>query len=99
MPNDNTAVAAIRTIVGQAHKLGIPVFAGDSGSIANGAVAGMVYDRQKLGGEVGQIVLKIIDNQPVNTIPVQSTHPLTLMINDKAAKYLQLIIPEGLEKK
>lgn len=99
VPNDNTAVAAIRTIVGQAHKLAIPVFAGDSGSIANGAVAGMVYDRQKLGGEVGQIVLKIIDNQPVNTIPVQSTHPLTLMINDKAAKYLQLIIPEGLEKK
>lgn len=99
IPNDNTAVAAIETIVKNAHAAKIPVFAGDSGSIDRGAVAGLVYNRFELGQKVGDMVLKVIDNQPITAIKVEHEHPLTVMINKKSAHELKIELSHEIQNK
>ena len=96
VPNDNTAVAAMNSIVqiGEKHKL--PVFAGDTGSVKAGAVATRGYDRFLLGKKAGEIVLKILKGVSAGDIPVEVNHPLTLMINKEAAKKMGVILPQAL---
>lgn len=98
VPNDNTAVSAIESILVAAHQHGIPVFAADIGSIERGAVAGYVYDRLKLGEKAGEIVVEILKGKAPGDIPIVQNHPLKLTINMKSADTLRLKIPEDLKK-
>ncbi|MBY0281989.1 MAG: ABC transporter substrate-binding protein [Alphaproteobacteria bacterium] len=96
VPNDNTAVAAMNSIVqiGEKHKL--PVFAGDTGSVKAGAIATRGYDRFALGRKAGELVLKILKGTPAGDLPLEVNHSLSLMINKESAEKMGVIIPQAL---
>lgn len=96
VPNDNTAVASMDSIVTLAKKFKIPVFAGDSGSVERGALAAQAYERVTLGREAGALVVKILKGQKAGDLVIETDHPLVLMINLKSAQDMGVTIPEDI---
>ncbi|MHA1558371.1 MAG: ABC transporter substrate-binding protein [Alphaproteobacteria bacterium] len=84
VPNDNTAVSAMSSIVQNAERNNIPVFAGDTGSVYKGAVATRGYNRFTLGKKLGEIVLRIIKGEKASDIPVATEHPFITLINKES---------------
>lgn len=98
IPNDNTAVASIDSIVGIGKKYKIPVFAGDAGSVERGAVAAQAYDRVALGREAGELIVRILQGEKAGDLVIALEHPLVLMINLKSAQEMGVDIPDELKK-
>jgi len=98
IPNDNTAVAAMSSIVQIAEKYKLPVFAGDTGSVAAGAVATQGYDRFFLGKKAGEIILEILNGTPAGDIPIATNHPLSLTVNKDSLEKMGTAIPPELLK-
>lgn len=97
VPNDNTAVAAMESIVMLGQKFKLPVFAGDAGSVERGALAAQAYDRVALGRKAGALAVKILKGQKAGDLIVETGHPLILMINLNAAKEMGVTIPDDLK--
>jgi putative ABC transport system substrate-binding protein len=98
IPNDNTAVAAMESIVSIGKSSQIPVFAGDSGSVERGAIAAQAYDRTILGRKAGSLVVKILQGARAGDLRVETDHPLVLMINPKSAQEMGVSIPDDILK-
>jgi putative ABC transport system substrate-binding protein len=96
IPNDNTAVSAMKSITGVAEKNSVPVYAGDIGSVQNGAIATLGYDRKELGQKAGQMVVDVLHGKAVNTITPATKHELTLYVNERALKQYGINLPENL---
>lgn len=90
VPNDNTAVAAMKSIVSTCEKIKIPVFAGDVGSFDDGVVAVAAYDRFILGKKVADYVIRILKGADPKDIPVSDTHAVKMHVNLRAAKAMGL---------
>lgn len=93
IPNDNTAVAAMNSIIQIAEKHKLPVFTGDTGSVTAGAIATRGYDRFLLGKKAGELVLKILNGLPAGDLPIETNFPLSLIINKNAASKTGIDIP------
>lgn len=98
VPNDNTAVASIESIVTLGKKFKVPIFAGDSGSVERGALASQAYQRITLGKEAGRLVVKILEGQKAGDLKIKTNHPLVLMLNLNSAEEMGITIPEDLKK-
>lgn len=94
IPNDNTAVAAIESIVSIGKKSQVPVFAGDAGSVERGAIAAQAYNRTVLGRKAGALVVKILQGAHAGDLPIETNHPLMLMVNIKSAQEMGVSIPD-----
>lgn len=97
IPNDNTAVAAMESIVTLGKKYKMPIFAGDAGSVERGALAAQAYDRVTLGQEAGVLVVKILKGEKAGDLSVGTDHPLVLMINLKSAQEMGVTIPDDIK--
>lgn len=104
IPTDNTAVAAMESIVNLVKKFNKdqdvkrPVFAGDAGSVERGAIAAYAYDRKALGREAGNLVVRILKGQKAGDLPVATHHPLVLMVNLRSAEEMGITLPPDLVK-
>lgn len=97
IPNDNTAVAAMESIVTIGKKYKMPIFAGDAGSVERGALAAQAYDRGALGRKAGVLVIKILKGEKAGGLIVETTHPLVLMINLKSAQEMGVTISDEIK--
>lgn len=97
VPNDNTAVSAMSSIVQVAEKSKIPLFAGDTGSVQNGALATRGYDRFKLGQKTGALIVRILKHEKIEK-SVDASHDLHVYVNEKTRKILGVDLPTNLEK-
>jgi putative tryptophan/tyrosine transport system substrate-binding protein len=93
VPNDNTAVASISSIVQVAEKYKLPVFAGDVGSVANGALATYGYDRRELGIKAGHMVADILEGKKASKISVVREHLMKMFVNKASAEKTGTSIP------
>lgn len=59
-PIDNTIISAVESVVKVGIDAQIPVFAGDTDTVARGAVAAVGYDYFDLGRQTGDIVVRIL---------------------------------------
>lgn len=99
IPNDNTVVAAMESIVALGKKYKMPIFAGDAGSVERGALAAQAYDRTALGWEAGALVVKILHGEKASDLSIETDHPLVLMINLKSANEMGVTIPDEIKSK
>lgn len=97
IPNDNTAVAAMESIVTLGKKYKIPIFAGDAGSVERGALAAQAYDRGILGRQAGALVVKLLKGEKAGDLAVEVNHPLVLMINLKSAQEMGVSVPDDIK--
>lgn len=99
VPNDNTVVAAISSVVAVAEKHKLPVLAADFGSFASGVMGVIGYDREMLGRACAEIVLEIMEKgTPASHIPIKTQHELLMFVNQDAAKRMGYALPaQGLD--
>lgn len=87
VPQDNTAVAALKTIIGTANKNKIPLFVGELESVRSGGFAGVGFEYSDIGYETGKMAVKILkEGAKPGEIAVGYPPKLTLTINKAAAK-------------
>ncbi len=93
LPNDNTAIAALETIIKTATKGHIPVFASDPESVKNGALAAVANDQYQVGRETGKIVAALLKGEDIQEIDIKVIKASKYYFNKKAFKHFKLTYP------
>ncbi len=96
IPTDNTVVSAFSAVVkvGQAAKL--PVVAGDTDSVKQGAIAALGFNYYDVGRQTGKIVLQVLNGTKPGDIAVQGVDKMELFVNPGAAKKMGITLDASL---
>lgn len=93
---DNTVVGAAKDLIMVAKRNGKPVFASDSGSVANGAVAAVSVDYKEIGIETANTAWQILSTEKKpRDIPPVSVSGKTVLYNPNSLEALSLTVPES----
>lgn len=98
IPNDNTAMASIRSIVAWGRENKLPIFTPDYDSVSQGVLAVRSASHTDMGYKAGEMVAKILKGAKASDLPVETNHTLDLAINKTSANALGISIPEDLQK-
>jgi len=93
-PIDNTIISAVESVVKVGIDAKIPVFAGDTDTVARGAVAAIGYDYFDLGRQTGEIVVRILKGEKPGDIDVKMAKGTNLFVNPKMAERMGIQVPE-----
>ncbi|MHC5224826.1 ABC transporter substrate-binding protein [Ignatzschineria sp. LJL83] len=91
---DNTALAALESIVIAGIKAGKPVFVADTDAVPSGPLAALGPNQYQLGIDTAEMIADILDGKDINTIPVGFPDKMELVINMDTANKLGLTLPE-----
>lgn len=91
---DNTVVSALESVVKVAQENQIPLFAGDTDSVARGAIAAYAFDYFDLGVQAGEMAAEILAGKAIEEIPVEYAEKLQLTINEEAAAKTGVTLPD-----
>ena len=95
--NDNTALAAFKSIVQIADKARIPVFASDTDLIELGAVAVLGPDQYQLGRQAGEMIVAVVTHQKkMSDFDIGYPRQVELHLNSSKATQLGLKLPTAL---
>jgi putative ABC transport system substrate-binding protein len=94
-PTCNLMASNMVTIVRAAEEAGIPVVAGDGGSVLNGATITIGIDYFALGRQTGHMAAQILQNgaQP-QTMPIQAQAEYGYFVNLTSARNIGFTVPE-----
>jgi putative tryptophan/tyrosine transport system substrate-binding protein len=95
IPNDNLVISALDAVlkVAQGKK---PVFALDPESVTKGCLAAAAYDQYEMGRDVGKIVVRILQGEALQAIPVETPNQVKTSVNLTTAKALGITIPDAI---
>ncbi|MFC3161880.1 ABC transporter substrate-binding protein [Ciceribacter thiooxidans] len=99
IPTDNTIVSAFEAAVGVAVEAKIPLYAGDTDSVARGAVAALGFNYFDVGKQTGEIVARVLKGEAPGDIPVRVAAGTDLVINKSAAVKMGVELPESIVKR
>jgi putative ABC transport system substrate-binding protein len=94
VPTDNTVVTALEAVVKVGTDQQLPVFAGDTDSVARGAVAALGFNYYDLGRQTGRIVARVLEGASPGEIPVEGVQITELYVNPGAAEAMGVTIPQ-----
>jgi len=86
--NDNTALSAMSTIVKAANNAKILVFVSDTDIVINGAIAALGPNQYEIGLQTAKMIVRVLEGEDINTLPVEFPTNTELFLNQKAAKKL-----------
>ena len=89
-PNDNTVASALHSLLKMTMEAKIPVFASDSESVKEGALAAVANDQKEVGKETGKIVVRLLKGASLHDVPVQKVRLSKSYINEETKKRLGL---------
>lgn len=92
IPNDNTVVSALESVLRSASYKNIPVFTSDPDSVKKGALAALANDQYRVGRATGKIVSHILSGQPPPTVPIRAVQIAKRYVNQKTADKLGLTV-------
>lgn len=90
--NDNTALAAFRSIVRVGLEVGKPVYCSDVDMVEQGALAAMGPDQYTIGCQVGRQIVRFLEGTPLVEIPVEFPDESLQYINTSIANKLKINI-------
>lgn len=96
VPLDNTALAAMESILKVANQYKIPVFSSDSDSVSQGALASSGYSHFDTGYTAGNMVVRVLNGENPGDIPIATAQDLNVYINPQAAQRLDISIPQAI---
>lgn len=96
MPQDNTVMSAVQSVIKVCRDNKIPFFTGDTESVKAGAVATIGNDEYDCGRQGAELVARVLRGEDVGSIPPEEIRKRTLLINKKAADAIGLEIPQSL---
>ncbi len=94
-PIDNTIISAAESVVRVGMDAQVPVFAGDTSTVARGAVAAVGYDYFNLGKQTGEVVVRILKGEKPGSIDVEVAKGTDLHVNPKMAQRMGIKIPDS----
>jgi putative ABC transport system substrate-binding protein len=98
VPTDNLIVSAIALITKQSFEKNIPVIGSERGQVEGGALATTGIDYYKLGFQTGLMAVEVLNGKSPEGMAVATMEDMQLVINEDAAKKLNIAIPEDLNK-
>lgn len=95
MPQDNTVMSAVESVisVGQTNK--IPFYTGDTESVKKGALATLGNDEYDCGRQGAELAAKILKGEKAGNIPSEEIRKRSLLINKGVAEKYGVTIPES----
>ena len=96
--NDNTALGAFDNIVKIGNQYSVPIFVSDTDMIDQGGLAALGTDQYALGLQTAKMIVRILNGEKADDIPVEFAKSLETKINLKAATKLGVTIPPELLK-
>jgi putative ABC transport system substrate-binding protein len=93
---DNTVVNGIDQVISFCNDKKIPLFTGDTSSVASGAVASRGIDYYQMGKRTGEMAYEILANgKKPGDIPPLKVTDTEIIVNTKAAEAQGLALPEA----
>ena len=99
IPTDNTIVSALEAAVGVAEEAKVPLYSGDTDSVARGALASVSFNYFDVGRQTGAIVARVLKGEKPADIPVTVAVGSDLVINKKAAEKMGVTFSDDLVKR
>lgn len=96
LPTDNMVISSLPAVLKIAEDNKLPVFAGESNSVENGAIATVGIDYYKLGRMTGEMAVRVLKGEKPQDMAIQSQPGTDLVINQKAAERMGVTIPQEL---
>lgn len=96
IPTDNTVVSAFSAVVKVGQNAKLPVVAGDTDSVKQGAVAALGFNYYDVGRQTGKIVLQILNGAKPGSIAVQGVEKMELFVNPESAKKMGISLDKSL---
>lgn len=85
VPTDNTVVSAFSAVVKVGQSARLPVVAGDTDSVKQGAIAALGFNYYDVGRQTGKMVVQVLKGAKPGDIPVQGVEKMELFVNPGAA--------------
>lgn len=93
---DNTVVSALEAVVAVGVQNKLPVFSGDTDSVARGTVASIGFNYFEVGRQTGQVVARVLKGEKPGDIPVATARGTDLVVNPAAAQAMGVALPADL---
>lgn len=97
--NDNTALAALSSVINVAYKAKIPVYVSDTDAVEKGALAALGPNQYQVGLQTGAMIARALNGENLGAIPVEFPDNTDLYINEEAAAVVGITIPEDVRSK
>ncbi|RTR31455.1 ABC transporter substrate-binding protein [Robertmurraya yapensis] len=92
---DNTVVSALDSVIQVSNENDIPLFVGETDSVAKGAFAAFGISYEAIGYETGKMAVEILKGEKTPAdIPAQYPTEVKLVINKKAAEEMNIELKE-----
>lgn len=99
IPNDTTVVSALESIVKIGEDVDLPVFTGETSSVARGVVASVGINYLELGRITGHMAARILNGEDPGEMDVvvgyEALSDFDIAINTKAAAEMGVEVPES----
>lgn len=92
IPNDNTIVSALDTVIRTASKT-LPIYAADPESVGRGCLASAAYSQYEIGRATGKIVARVLSGTAPEEITVTTPETVEVTVNRDVATRLGIKIP------
>lgn len=99
IPNDNTIVAALESLLKIAQINTIPIISSDPESVKQGCLATIAHCQYGLGRQTGRMVAKILKGVNLQTLSVETPAEIEVSLNQDTAEELKIIFPEATVKR
>ena len=99
IPNDNTIVAALESVLKIGQINSIPIISSDPESVKQGCLATMAHCQYGLGRQTGQMVAKILKGVNLQTLSVETPAQIEMGLNQDTAKELKIVFPQSVVKR
>ncbi|WP_027133933.1 ABC transporter substrate-binding protein [Geminicoccus roseus] len=96
VPTDNTVVSALESLIVVARQAKVPVFSGDTDSVARGCIGSIGFDYFQVGVQTAQIVGRILKGEKPGDIAIEVATGTDLVLNPAAAESFGVTIPDDL---
>lgn len=95
LPTDNTVISAIASVITVAEENKIPVIAGESESVKNGALATIGIDYYELGRVTGEMAARVLGGEKPQEMAIQTLPGTDIVVNTAAAERIGVEIPQS----
>lgn len=94
LPNDNTVVSALTSVLKITHELKIPVFSSDPESVKSGCTAAVAPDQYEIGKQAGKMVIRLLNGEKTNAIPIEKSTKISEYVNKNVGSHMALGSPQ-----
>ncbi len=99
LPTDNMVISSISAVLQVAETEKIPVIAGETNSVEQGALATLGIDYAKLGSQTGEMALRILKGDNPQDMAIEEQQESSIVINLQAAERMGVTVTDEIKAK